>query len=83
MIFVLGFRLNDNHLGLQFTFTFGLILPFYLVRILTTKKLKSGSNLKEIKPVKVTTKREANVGQAPPDVKKGFPHSRQVKPDLH
>ena len=42
MIFVLGFHLNDNHLGLQFTFTFGLILPFSLVRILTTKKLKSG-----------------------------------------
>ena len=33
MIFVLGFHLNDNHLGLQFTFTFGLILPFSLVRI--------------------------------------------------
>ncbi len=41
-VFVLGFRLNDNHLGLQFAFTFGLILPFSLVRILTTKKLKSG-----------------------------------------
>ena len=31
--FILGFRLNDNHLGLQFTFTFGLILAFSLVRI--------------------------------------------------
>mgnify|MGYP004421072359 CR=1 FL=1 len=36
-VFVLGFRLN-----VQFAFTFGLILPFSLVRILTTKKLKSG-----------------------------------------
>ena len=31
--FVLGFRLNDKHLGLQFAFTFGLILAFSLVRI--------------------------------------------------
>ena len=33
MFFVLGSRLNDNHLGLQFAFTFGLILAFSLVRI--------------------------------------------------
>ena len=31
--FAIRFRLNDNHLGLQFAFTFGLILAFSLVRI--------------------------------------------------
>ena len=38
--FVLGFRLNDNHLGLQFAFTFGLILAFSLVRTPHYEKTK-------------------------------------------
>ena len=41
--FVLGFRLNDNHLGLQFAFTFGLILAFSLVRI--PRRLRSLARL--------------------------------------
>ena len=49
MIFVLGFRLNDNHLGLQFTFTFGLICIFEeggILRVMPPKAARYPSEQK-------------------------------------